>query len=216
MNKYKYIITLVISSFICIFVLLNSCKEDETPENTLADRLFRPALFKSYIDGSQVSLSWVPIAGASYLLEISKDSFLFKNELQTFTLEAVSEFGVKDLWSNTRYSARIKSVSSDKNIKDSDYQEITFITGIENIFYQPKTEDITTTSLLLSWIKGKSVSKIIVSTAGADNKTITLSASEISDGQVLINGLNPATSYVFKIYYQEMLRGTITVKTRES
>ncbi|MGV8137263.1 MAG: hypothetical protein AB2L20_18770 [Mangrovibacterium sp.] len=216
MNNYKHIITLVIFSFSCIFVLLNSCKKDETPENTVADRLFRPASFKSYIDGSQVYFSWTPIAGASYLLEISKDSFLFKNDLQTFTLDAEDEFEVEDLWSNTRYSARIKSVSLNKNIKDSDYKEITFVTGIENIFYQPKTEDITTTSLLLSWIKGKKVSKIVISTTDAGDKTITLSESEISAGKVLLDGLTPATSYVFKIYNQEMLRGKITVKTRES
>jgi hypothetical protein len=183
--------------------------------NDVPDQLFRPILLSATINnGNEVTLSWIPIANASSLLEISRDTFLFQNELQTFSLDGVSQYTIKDLWSNSTYSARIKAVSKDSNIKDSEFDQMGFTTQTENIFYAVTDDQIGTDYVLLKWDNSKNVSQLVLSADGGTETTIALSESDISGGQKLVEGLNPDTEYVFKIYLGEMLRGTISVKTQ--
>jgi hypothetical protein len=110
--------------FLTFFV---SCEESlETPE-TLS-RLFRPASFTADVNGNSIHCNWTPIGNATYLLEISRDSFQFINDLKIFSVKG-NDTIIVNLWSSTRYSARVKSVSKNTVTKDSGYKEITFITG---------------------------------------------------------------------------------------
>ena len=212
MKKQKY--NTIIPGILMLFALLfSSCDEDVFESNT-PDQLFRPTAFAATIEGNDVDFSWVPIAGASYLLEISKDSLDFNTELQAIELGSVSSYSIEDLWSQTRYSARIKAVSKNPDIKDSEYKQITFITEIENIFYSVATEDIAASWISLKWDNTKDVSLIVVSAAGVPDLSVVLSAEEKAAGQKLIQGLNANTSYTFKIYLGEMLRGTVSAKTK--
>jgi len=213
MKKYKYNIALLLILMLFLPLFMVSCDEEtlvvETP-----DQLFRPALFTANVNGNEVTLTWVPIANASYSLEVSKDSLLFQNELLVIPLEEVQTYKITDLWSTTRYSARIKAVSKDPLIKDSGYNQITFVTGTENILYTPASADISTTSVLLKWDASKAVTKIVVSATGIADRTINLASADIAAGQKLIDGLSSGITYIFKIYNGEMLRGTISVKTK--
>jgi len=186
-----------------------SCEEEETLTNDIPDQLFRPVGFTASINGNSISFTWVPIADASYLLEISRDSFLFQQDLQVFPIDGSIDYTLENLWSQARYSARIKSVSKKPEIKDSEYKQITFRTGIENIFYAIAGADIGADHILLTWDATKSVSHILLPNV----TTIQLTDSEKQAGQKDITGLTPKTSYTFKIYYGEMLRGTISATT---
>ncbi|MDD4972545.1 MAG: hypothetical protein PHT07_24200 [Paludibacter sp.] len=210
MKKFIYNKMKIFYAFLLLFVV--SCNED-TSTVTGVDQLFRPVMFTAGINGNKITFSWVPIANASYSLEISKDSLLFQNDLQVFSLDGVSTFTVDNLWSQSRYSARIKAVSKDSTIKDSEYKKITFITGTENIFYSVASSDISSHSVLLKWDKTKNVSKIVVSTVGTADVIISLSASDREAGQKLIENLLSGTNYIFKIYLEDMLRGNLAVKT---
>lgn len=204
-----------LSAFIFIYFLsffLSSCGKEALLSGK-PDQLFRPALFKAEVNVTQVTFTWVPIAGATYSLEISKDSLLFENDLQVFHLESTSSFTVSNLWSNTRYSARIKAVSIDPSIKDSEYKQITFVTGKENIFYPIDAGNIGSNHVLLKWEGTKEVTHIIVSTANSDDVVIPLSEIDITKGEKLVNNLKSGTTYIFKIYLEEMLRGSVTVTT---
>lgn len=211
MERIKYSIAKLIMMMLCLPMFMVSCEEEDAIDNT-PDRLFRPALLTAGVDGNKVRLTWVPIANASYSLEISRDSLLFSTDLQVIPLDGVDEYTVMDLWSDTVYSARIKGLSKISTIMDSEYETVTFRTGIENIFYAVSATDIGPDQVLLKWDKTKTVSKIVVTTAGAADIVVPLSASDT--GEKLIPALNAATSYTFKIYYGEMLRGTVSVKTK--
>lgn len=113
---------------LCFPFLFISCKKETATENTL-DQLFRPVMLEADINGNSVLLSWEPIAGASYSLEIARDSLLFETNLQVFPLDKVSEYLINDLMSNSRYSARIKAISKISAVKNSGYKQITFVTG---------------------------------------------------------------------------------------
>ena len=196
---------------LCLPMIMISCEEEDTIDKT-PERLFRPALLTAGVDGVKVRLTWVPIANASYSLEISRDSLLFSTDLQVIPLDGVDEYTVEDLWSDTIYSARIKGLSKISTIKDSEYETVTFRTGIENIFYAVAATDIGSDQILLKWDKTKTVSKIVVTSAGAAEVIIPVSASDA--GEKLVTALKAGSSYTFKIYFGEMLRGTVSVKTK--
>lgn len=207
-NKY----TILALGIFCLAGILSCEKHNlEDPDNT-TDRLFRPPAFAASVNTNEVTLSWVPISDATYVLEVSKDNLLFETELQQIELKDVAEYVLTDLWSSTRYSARIKAVSNNPSIKDSEFNVLTFQTGVENIFITPEEEDITNHSVLLAWDTSKEVDRITVTTAGTATRSLTLSASEISKGQLLVEELTPATTYTFRIYKGEMLRGSLTLE----
>jgi hypothetical protein len=191
---------------------LHSCKEDEEGART-ADQLFRPAMLQYSVNANEVTFNWIPIKGANYLLEMARDSFQFSNELQRINIEGMAEFTIQDLWSNSRYSARIKSVSTNPDIKDSEFKQVTFVTGTENIFQMIGNEDIGRDHILVHWDPAKTVSHLVVSSGSTGNTTIQLSNEDVLAGQKDITGLSAGTTYTFKIYKGEMLRGTITATT---
>lgn len=201
-----------ISAIIVTALLLNACK-DEREENTIFSRLFRPASFSTEINGNTVIFSWTPIANARYELEISRDSFLYTNELQTFSLEQ-PEFTIENLWSQSRYSARVKAVSRNEGMGDSGFKEISFLTGIENIFYQPAADNIYTNSVLVRWDSSKEVTHIVIATGIAPGVSVTLSSTDVDAGEKLIEGLQAGTTYTLEIYKGEMKRGEIAVSTK--
>ena len=208
--KYKNIATVVL--LLSLAVLSGSCKK-ETTASDIPDQLFRPIRFMASINGNVANISWVPIAGATYSLEVSKDSLLFSKELKVIPLDAMTFSTVGDLYSSTRYSARIKAISKDVSIKNSDYQSITFVTGVENIFYTVAVADIGKNQILLKWLTSKSVSQLVVSTAGVADVIIPLSSADLTAGQKLAVNLTNNTTYTFKIYFGDMLRGTVSAKT---
>jgi hypothetical protein len=89
-----------------------------------------------------------------------------------------------------------------------------FTTQTENIFYAVTDDQIGPDYVLLKWDNSKNISQLVLSADGGTETAIALSESDISGGQKLVEGLNPDTEYVFKIYLGEMLRGTISVKTQ--
>ena len=208
--NYPNVFTLIL----LISQVLLSCK-DEVVVNNTADQLFSPALFSAAIITNVASLSWTPIANSTYyILEISKDSLLFTNELVVDTIVDKYYFTLQDLWSNTRYSARIMAVSKDPKIKDSKFLAITFKTKTENIFYEVPAADIATNQVQLKWNALKQVSKIVYYVERSTTKvTVDLTDVDKAAGVKLIPGLSEGTTYIFEIYFGGMLRGTVKVDT---
>lgn len=211
-NTYRYILFIVGIFFLTTMV---SCEKHSLadPDNT-TDRLFRPPAFAATVDANEVTLSWVPIADATYVLEVSKDNLVFETELQQIELGEVAEYVLTDLWSSTRYSARIKAVSKNPSVKDSEFTAVTFQTGVENIFYTPdEDEDITENSVLLKWVNSKEVDKVTVSAPEIASRTLLLSSANIESGEILVDGLDGGINYTFRIFKGDMLRGSISLST---
>ncbi len=212
MSKFKIRASLLLMLFLP-FLIVSCEKSNSIAVDNTADQLFRPSSFIASVSGNSIGFSWVPIAGASYSLEYSKDSLLFTKELKVIPLDGVIIFSVGDLYSSTRYSARIKAVSKDKTIKDSEYKSITFVTAIENIFNTVPTADIGKNQILIKWNSLKTVSQLVVSATGVADVIVPLSDTDQTGGLKLVDNLKNNTSYTFKIYFGDMLRGTMVVKT---
>lgn len=192
---------------------LAACLEEPSAEKRTADQLFRPINFTATVNGGAVDFSWIPIKNASYSLEVSRDSFQFQRELQVIPLDSTTSHVVENLWSQSRYSARIKAVSKDPAIKDSQYQSITFTTGIENIFYPVLPAAILPTKVSLTWDPTRTVTRIRVLLVDKEVAITQLTPADIAAGSTTISGLVPASKYVFQIYNGDMLRGSTTVTT---
>lgn len=202
------------TGLIFLIFSLTSCLEKPADPQSETDQLFRPVLFTASANGATVTFNWVPIKGATYLLEVSSDTLLFTNELQAIPLGEVTGYTLGDLWSNRFYSARVTAVSKDKSIKDSGYQTVTFVTGTENIFYGIDPAKLTESSVVLNWAADKKVTEIRVFSGENPEQTVIPGTSEKETGSVVIKGLKPATSYSFRIYNGEKLRGTVQAVTR--
>ena len=206
---FKYIQLLFFS------LLVFSCTKDIETEEVILSRLFRPASFTASVNSNVVVFNWTPVGDGVYELELSKDSLLFTNELQTFSIQDSASLIIEDLWSYTRYSARIKSLSQNTTTKNSEWQEITFTTGLENLFYTSLVdENLGVDSVLLIWNKEKEVTHLVISTENADDITINLTETETTNGERLIENLYPNTPYTITIYRNEMPRGNISFTTK--
>lgn len=208
---FKIICTLAIVSV----VLLISCEnEDDIETATTFSRLFMPPQFSSSVNGTNVTFSWTGVGDGVYSLELSRDSLLFTTDLEVYEIEGATEYTL-ELWGYTDYSARVKAVSKNPDVKDSKYMETFFTVGGEDIFYSTPQEEIGENSVLLKWIQGKTVSQIIGSSPESNDEiTINLSAEDIAAGQKLIEGLtnlSQGVPYTFKIFNGEQQRGTITI-----
>jgi len=122
MLKYCYILLLSV-----VMVSFVSCSDDD--DVRVPNQLFRPAVFEADVEVDRVTLSWIPIKGATYYLEVSKDELLFQVDLQKYEIEDASEFVLDNLESGETYSARIKSVSIDPQIQDSEFAVLTFVSN---------------------------------------------------------------------------------------
>ncbi len=208
-RKYKMLYAFVV----CIMLFIPSCKE-ETETEDIFSTLFRPPVITASVNGVSVTFSWTAVGDGIYSLEISRDSMLFQTDLQVFEVNEKVYYTIDDLYSSTRYSARVKAISKNPDIQDSGYKEISFKTGVENLFYAVADADIGTNSLLLKWEKGKNVSHIMISATGVEASMVNISNDEMSAGEKLIEGLNPGTKYTFTIYLDTRIRGTITATTK--
>jgi len=207
--RYKILYAFIL----CITLLVPSCKE-ETETEDLFSSLFRPPVITASVNGASVSFTWTAVGDGLYALEVSRDSLQFSTDLQVFEVDGKAEYKVEDLYSQTIYSARVKAISTNPKVGDSGYQEITFTTGQENIFYSVAAGNISTNSVLLKWVSGKDVSHIVISASEVEDRMVTLSSSDVSAGEKLIEELNPGKKYTFTIYLGTRLRGTITATTK--
>lgn len=213
-NLINYTLRIMLICLLPMGAVLTSCSDDDDEEAKFPSRLFRPIAFTSNISENTVGFSWVPISGATYLLELSRDSLLFETDVQSIPLGNVSYYTIGDLWSKTRYSARIKSVSANPNVADSEFQEITFVTQTENIFYIMNDQNIGTDWIVITWLNSKRVSHVTISTVDTQEVTLDISDDEKAIGEKRITGLISGTEYTIRIYLGEMLRGTDIVTTK--
>ncbi|GHT64047.1 hypothetical protein AGMMS50239_21050 [Bacteroidia bacterium] len=205
-----------IFSVICItgWLLLSvACTKDDN-EESLPKKLFRPVSFTAIVNANNVELTWTPIQGASYLIELYRDSLKFETDLKTFTFENTNQAKIEDLWGSTRYSARIKAVSTNPATQDSEFKVMTFATGSENIFAELKSDDIEISQITLKWDNTKAVDRIRVTSAGLTDVEIDLTSEDTANGVKTITELSPDTQYTFLLYLGERRRGTVTAKTK--
>lgn len=201
-------------AFAAAFALF-SCDDDD-PVKQL-DQLFRPVIKSYSVGGGSISLAWSPIKDAYFVIELSTASDFSSPIIHEVVGEG--EYVIHDLRGGTPYYIRIKSVSLDGSMKDSEYNTVANpqTPSTENVFYSAVTEDIGIDYITLAWDTARIVTHITLTTP--DNETpvrYALSATELFNGTKLFEGLDANTEHTFRIYNgDEWLRGTATRTTLE-
>lgn len=208
---------LYISIFALLTIIFNySCEDNRADELTSIDyeRLFSPIDISALvINKVDARIDWAPNEEAeSYTLEV------FANDNLTFTgtpvrvIEGVTEsqipYTISELDGETRYSVRIKAVTSGKT--DSKWTGVTFMTAQEDISLPLGPDDIRPTSVTLRWIPGRVINQIKLEPGGIIH---AVTAEEVAAGAANIEGLTGSTKYTATLLNGTKVRATITFET---
>ncbi|OJV90806.1 MAG: hypothetical protein BGO34_21025 [Bacteroidia bacterium 44-10] len=211
MKVIKY--TSVIALFILTIAIQVSCSDDLT-EITKIDyeRVFSPTKLEATIlNRTNVRLRWVNNTSAeSYTIELfANDSLTFAGS-PVITMEgiAVTENIIENLDGETRYSARVKAVSS--KAADSKWTGVFFKTAAEHLLLPFLDGDIAPTSVIFRWPAGQQVTEIVLN-PGSIIHTVT--PAEVTEGMAVVEGLTGETSYTARVMNGEKVRATVSFTT---
>lgn len=206
----------VVVSTLALIGAMTACDDtNEWDVDASYNRSFRPtSLAASGVTANTAELVWGAIPGTGkYLLELSMDSMAFTNIVGTYETQEAG-YSLTDLEGSTGYSVRIKAQPADAAKTESEYAAIYFKTKSEQIMEAVQDADKSATTVTLRWTPGKRVTHLLIKDSqGALVKEIALDASHVADGFILVEGLQPQTSYLAEIFNGENRRGFVGFTT---
>lgn len=196
-----------------LFILISGgCKEvDPVIEDLEFDRVFTPVNVTAIIRNlTTAELNWNVRGDADhYVVELSEDSLVFGSIVKTVEVSPEQlPFRIL-LDGQTRYSARVKGVSS-SGVQDSKWGMVTFKTDAENIFLPLDGANIGATTVTLKWPAGSDVTNLIIMPGGTSR---IITAPEIAAGSATITGLTGETNYTVRLMRGTKQRGSVAFKT---
>ena len=224
--KSKYIFGIALSLFIGIAV--TSCTDgNDWGTDSTHDRLFSLSSSKIEVEAAditaEVSFQRMPEI-QYYIIELSTDTLYDDIPLGSTANSIIygqdksitsSPVTLTNLMGDTRYYMRIKGMSDVKAESRWTYYKDgkTFKTLAEQIFNTLTAEDILNGSVHVSWDTSKEADHIVVRIGEEEVQYITLTDADKAAGELIINNLNPTTTYTISIYNGNAKRGTLTVTT---
>lgn len=205
MNKIIYILALTV-------FIYTSCKKDE---DLTMPRLFRPVSTGALTaDSNTIEASWQPIAGATgYSVAVSRDTF---KSIDMTMLVDTSAATIKKLLFNQLYQVQVKALARDTTMS-SMWSNLGAVKTLSSIFRSPGINDITLNSVRARWAtRGAPVTAIKVIKV-ADKSvvaTITLTATDLTNEYVVIDGLDASTQYTMYLYSGNDERGLVDFSTK--
>ncbi len=220
---------------ITVGLLTSSC---DVSQDWLVDpsfsRLFTPVTFQTTnVGDTAVEVSFARVIGAKkYILEISENDSAMQFETikqrievstDTFKAYAVNTIATKTeyrkkftgLFGETSYSVRMIAVNEDSTLR-SNYSTLTFKTLAEQLFIE-KAIGKGLDSVLLKWNKSDKITHVVMHPVAATDDTQdisrTLTADEIAKAEASFVNLRSGTDYQFTIYYNQIKRGRVVVRT---
>lgn len=201
--------------------VLTSCSDiaDEITE-LVFPRNFSPVDIETRNVGEdKVTLKWKASDKATgYVVELFADDSLSFAGTPAKTLTVTdNSVDVTGLVYDTKYSARVKAITSGDEVRDSKWNTIFFRTSAQQLMKSFKEENIADRSVIVTWDTEAVGNDLTTLKAfDKDNKvasTKELSADEVAAGKAVLGGLTPETQYTVRMYFGEKERGNRTVTT---
>lgn len=224
-NIAKYTVFPIAFCTALIFLLGSCKKEEQVYEET---RLFRPALnsaLSAKLNTIIIELAKMKEA-VSYKFEISQDSFKTA-PLYTFTTDTTylvvnKSLVGEDLDYNSLYQVRVTAIAADPQFNSRPALLGSIRTEpLPSIQLAARAFDVTDVLARVRWTpSGLPIDQVKVFNA-TDKKlknalgTYAVSSGQNTAGEVIIDKLTPATSYLVAIYSTGSLRGFVDYKTLE-
>ena len=212
MNKFKnytYVLGLA------LVALTTSCEDQSEEVTSLAhDHLFAPFGLEAKISNTvNARLSWkLNDEASSYSIELFANDSLTCQGTPVRTYEGLTAddmpFDIKGLEGDTKYTARL--MAKGENLKDSKWNGVYFKTDVEQLMVKITDDDLTATSVTISWETGRAATDIIITPGDIKH---TLTADEIAACKATVGGLEGNTSYSAKLVNGEKNCGSRTFIT---
>ncbi len=177
-------------------------------------------------DTTSATVEFSSVSGAEYyIIEVSEDS-LYNDIAMGGTASSIvygqdgsitsSPVVITGLVGETKYYLRMKAISSTTTDSHWAYYKSggTFKTLTEQLFYDLADDDVTSTSVHLTWQAGAEVTHLGYKTGSDEDYTmIALDAATIAAGEYTFEDLQSTTTYTFVLYNGDVKRGTISATT---
>lgn len=115
---------------------------------------------------------------------------------------------VEDLVYDTKYTVRVRAITSNDASRISKWHGVYFRTGAQQILNSIKQGDYTDRSVTVSWPEGEEVTTIVVG-----NVTHQITEEEKAAGKATVTGLEPQTVYTVYLLNNGKQRGNRTFTT---
>ncbi len=220
---HKYIILVLLS----LAFGLHSCydKVNDWPIEDIENRLFLPIIFEpSTLKPTSIEIKYTKVADASkYIFQFSKNNFesIEKefviladtltpfSESQTNPLKTEYRTMFEGLDGTSIYLVRMYSENTDATLK-SKYSMFEFTTPAEQLF---KGYSTSSDVIFVNWVAESNVTHIVLKQGDTEIEKRTLSAGEKSSGKAQFTGLTMGLGYTVTILRDDILRGTLQLKT---
>jgi hypothetical protein len=197
-------------SAIALMSIFTAC--DDTNDLGTAPRLFTP-IMGGDIGGTWIKATWDRYEGTqTYNLQLADDS-LFVNVLENVTIseEQKTEYTFEGLWYNTQYYIRIQGLGA------GDIKSYVATYGIKTLklptkLQAPASSDCIDTQVKVKWTE-VSYDYLQVYLGKELVKTIDLTADDNAEKTVIIQDLEPSTTYTIHAYQGEEYAGEMDYKT---
>lgn len=209
--KNRYIYKGLFIGLLSLAVVACEDLADPLVEELEVSRAFSPTELTARIRNlTTIELDWKTRAdAASYVVEYSEDSLAFTNIVRTITVTP-DALPVKQVFDGqTRYSARVKAVSS-SGVEDSKWTAVTVMTELENIFLPIQAGDVSAVTTTLRWPANSEVTHFKISPGNTERQ---ITGEEKAAGVATLTGLTGETDYTVMLYKGTKQRGQIKFKT---
>lgn len=201
---------------IVVLCLLTACIDEEVLPG--AERLFRPVVKEQTVAGTWFQMQWDRFKGALYFeVELSTDTFkTIERSIRTDS----ARISITNLEYDTYYQLRIRSVgdsilSTGDSIRSA-FNVVNFRTlDFPTLMNTPTSTDVLDKSIRVKWKLSDLLYTRIEVLLSRDSvlKTVPVNALENQLGEKIISGLQPATTYIIKIYEGNEYKGKRNFRT---
>ncbi len=210
MNTMKNrIINLVLITGFSSLLLFNSCKDDIDPviDELSYSRAFTPIGLKAEISNvTTVTLTWTAVKDVDhYVVEIYIGTDLTAANLVS-TTNVTSPRLVYSLPSgDTQFTARVRSVSSNEGVAESNWTTVAFRSGPENLFTGYNVTLNGVGAVTVTWTPGKSVTRLLFINNTVET-SFDISAAEATAGSKNVTGLTKGRNEI-RVLNGNLVRG---------
>ncbi len=176
------------------------------------DRAFAPVNLEAVVrNQTTIEVDWTIKASVSeYVVEFYEDSLNFNTVVRTLTVSPDSLPVREQFFGDTRYSIRVKSVSSNPNLGESTWAETTIRTEAENIFLPFQDYDVLWDEITVRFPENSEVTRLVINPGNIEK---TISAAEAAAGVATIPDLSGSTEYTITLFSNNSPRGQLMVSS---
>ena len=180
-----------------------------------APRIFRPVISGALsADSNTINAAWLNIDGVKkYEIQLSRDTF---RSVDVFLTLDTNRVAFKKLLFNQLYQIQVRAIATD-TAKNSGWSDLGAIKTLSSILKTPGISDITFNSVRVSWAtKGALVSsiKILKTSDSSVITTVSLTSTDVTNENKIINGLTADTKYTIFLYSGTDVRGSVDFNTK--